>query len=164
MLFLRRTSRFFALPSSSVLAAFVAISLCLLLAACGGERRNVFPPRASIQQLSVNADGSWAIKLRLQNFSNISMTLASVNGKLQMAGADAGALSVNPGLRIGPESAEVIDVAVSAPNAARAAFAAGGNVSYTLVGRISTSDPRGDTPYDFSGQLSPVPGLPGVFR
>lgn len=159
MFLLRRISRFF--PAFS---ACTVVALCLVLVACGGERRNVFPPRASIQQISVNADGSWAMKVRLQNFSNVSMTLASVNGTLQVAGKDAGLLSAAPGLRIGPESAEVIDVALTAPDAARQPFAAGGNVSYTLVGRIATSDPRGDTPYEFSGQLSPVPGLPGVFR
>ena len=48
--------------------------LCLALAACsGGLVRRVSPPAASIQQLTVNADGSWSVDLRLQNYSSIPM-------------------------------------------------------------------------------------------
>ena len=137
--------------------------LCLAIAGCYGERKNVFPPRASIQELTSKPDGSWSLKLRLQNFSNVAMTFAHVDGKLQVGGVDAGNIALAPNLRIGPESADVIDVALTAAPDARANLGSG-NVHYVLVGRIITSDPKRDEPYEFSNQLSPVPGLPGVFR
>lgn len=137
--------------------------LCLATAGCYGERRNVFPPRASIQELSSKADGSWSLKIRMQNFSNVTMTFAHVDGKLQVGGVDAGSIAASPNLRIGPESADIIDTTLAASPAARAKLA-GGSVRYALVGRILTSDPKTDAPYEFTGQLSPVPGLPGVYR
>lgn len=137
--------------------------LCLSLSGCYGERKNVFPPRASIQELTSKPDGSWSLKLRLQNFSNVSMTFARVDGKLQVGGVDAGSIALATDLRIGPESADVIDAALSAAPAARVKLG-GDNVHYVLVGRIVTSDPKRDEPYEFSSQLSPVPGLPNVFR
>ena len=137
--------------------------VCVAIAGCYGERRNVFPPRASIQELTSKPDGSWSLKLRLQNFSNVAMTFAHVDGKLQVGGVDAGSIAFAPNLRIGPESADVIDVALTAAPDARVKLGSG-NVHYVLVGRIVTSEPRRDEPYEFSSQLSPVPGLPGVFR
>ena len=139
------------------------LGLCLALAGCFGERRNVFPPRASIQQLTRMPDGSWSLKVRLHNFSNVAMTFAHVDGKLQIDGIDAGNIALAPNLRIGPESADVIDAVLTPPPAARARLG-NANVRYVLVGRIATSEPKRDTPYDFTDQLSPVPGLPGVFR
>lgn len=137
--------------------------VCLALAGCFGERRNVFPPRASIQELTSKSDGSWSLKVRLQNFSSVAMTFAQVDGKLQIGGVDAGRIALAPNLRIGPESADVIDAALTATPDARARLGTG-NVRYALVGRITTTDPRSEAPYEFSSQLSPVPGLPGVFR
>ena len=136
------------------------IALCLAIAGCYGERRNVFPPRASIQELSSKPDGSWLLKVRLQNYSNITMTFAHVDGKLQVGGVDAGNIALALNLRIGPESADVIDASLTAAAAARAKLA-GGSVRYVLVGRILTSEPKTDAPYEFTG---PVPGLPGVYR
>jgi hypothetical protein len=144
-------------------ASLCLVGLCLALAGCFGEPRNVFPPRASIQELTSKADGSWSLKLRLQNFSNVAMTFAQVDGKLRVGGVDAGSITLAPNLRIGPESADVIDATLTASPAARAALAAG-NVRYVLAGRIVTSEPKRDDPYEFSSQLSAVPGLPGVFR
>lgn len=140
----------------------------LLLAGCagGGQVRNVFPPRASIQQLSVQPDGAWRLQLRLQNYSNVSATFASIAATVAIAAQPAGSVRAAPNLRIGPESADVVDTALTPSPAARARIAAmhGGNVPYTLDGHIITSDPRGDYPFHFEGDLSPVPGLPGVLR
>lgn len=146
------------------LASVCLIGLCMALGGCFGERRNVFPPRASIQELTSRPDGSWSIKLRLQNFSNVAMTFTNVDGKLQVGGVDAGHIALAPNLRIGPESADVIDTALTAAPGARARLGSGSNVRYVLVGRITTTDPHSDAPYEFTGQLSPVPGLPGMFR
>src|SRR5690606_3602572 len=47
----------------------LATTAALLLAACSsGPVRRVSEPSASIQQLTVRADGSWSVDLRLQNY------------------------------------------------------------------------------------------------
>lgn len=142
--------------------------LPLLLAGCvgGGQVRNVFPPRASIGQLTVQPDGNWTLQLRMQNYSNVSATFTRIDAKVEIAAQPAGSVSAAPNLRIGPESADVVDTTLAPSPAARAAVAAlrSGSIAYKLDGRIVTSDPKGDYKYHFEGQLSPVPGLPGVLR
>ena len=155
-----RLSRFARLAALLVLAG-------LLLTGCfGGERINIFPPRASIQQLTMQADGSWKLQLRLQNFSNITMTVATADAKIEIAGNIAGSVSTAPNVRIGPESAEPVEVTLKPASEAAGAFTGPtiGSVRYKLSGRIVTNDPTGDYPYAFEGELSPVPGLNGVFR
>ena len=148
------------------LAAILLLTGLILSGCFGGEKINIFPPRASIQQLAVQADGSWKLQLRLQNFSNVSMTVATADAKIEIAGNIAGNVSVAPNVRVGPESAEPIEVVLkpSATAANAVSGLQGGNVHYKLGGRIVTSDPAGDYPYAFEGELSPVPGLSGVFR
>ncbi|MBS0457271.1 MAG: LEA type 2 family protein [Proteobacteria bacterium] len=145
---------------------------CLLLAtlaltACGsGQVKNVFPPRASIQQLTLQPDGHWKLQLRVQNFSNVSATYSRIEAKVSVAGQDAGMVTASTNLRIGPESADVLDAELTPSAAARQAVASltAGNIAYKLAGRIVASDPKGDYTYTFQGDLSPVPGLPGVLR
>ena len=53
-------------------------TLALLLAGCGsGPVRRVSEPAASIQQLTVRADGRWDVALRLNNFSSVAMRFDS---------------------------------------------------------------------------------------
>ncbi|MBS0212124.1 MAG: hypothetical protein JSR26_02950 [Proteobacteria bacterium] len=145
-----------------------AALLPLLLAGCmgGGQVRNIFPPRASIQQLTVQPDGHWKLQLRAQNYSNVSTTFARIDARVEVAGQLAGNVSVSPNLRVGPESADVAEVAlVPSPAIARSlSLPTVGNIAYKLSGTIVTSDPKGEYKYSFEGQLSPVPGLPGVLR
>lgn len=139
----------------------------LTLTACGsGQVKNVFPPRASIQQLTIQPDGHWRLQLRVQNFSNVSATYSRIEAKVNIAGNDAGTVVASPNLRIGPESADVVDAEVTPSAASRQALEAlkVGNIAYKLAGRIVASDPKGDYTYTFQGELSPVPGLPGVLR
>jgi hypothetical protein len=160
LLFLRqsiRTRMQIMRPIRSLCAFAIVALVTLVLAGCFGETKNIFPPRASIQQITVQADGSWRVQLRLQNYSNVS---------IEMAGNPAGSVSASPAMRIGPESADVIDVSlVPAPAAAQAIAAAhAGNLRYRIAGRITTTDPQGDYQYTFESVLSPVPGLNGVLR
>jgi len=143
-----------------------AAALALVLGGCAGETKNIFPPRASIQQLTLQADGSWKVQLRLQNYSNISTTFGTVDAKIEIAGAAAGSVSAAPALRIGPESADMIETSLTPSPAAAQAVAAlhAGNLRYKLAGRITTTDPVGDYQYAFESVLSPVPGLNGVLR
>ncbi len=143
-----------------------AILLLVLVGCSSSPVRNIFPPRASIQQVTVQADGSWKLQLRLQNYSNVSTTFATVDAKIELAGTAGGSLSAAPAIRIGPESADIVEVGLKPSPAAAQALAAlhTGNIRYKLAGRITTSDPKGDYPYTFESVLSPVPGLNGVLR
>lgn len=144
------------------------VILALLLTACAGEpRKNIFPPKASIQQLARQTDGSWKLQLRLQNFSEVAMTFAKVDAKIEIDGVDAGSVNVAPSIRVTAESADPFDVDFRLAPAAAArlsALHADGNVPYKISGRIVTSEPRGDYEFRFESRLSPVPGLDGVLR
>ncbi len=149
------------------LRLYLPMLAILPLAGCGGGMvRNVFPPRASLQQLTVQPDGRWDLQLRLQNYSNVSATFASVDASVTVAGTPAGRVSASPNLRIGPESADVAAATLTPAAAARQAVAGAGSgsIAYRLDGRILTSEPKGDYSYHFEGNLSPVPGMPGVWR
>lgn len=72
-------------------------TLALLLAGCAsGPIKRVSEPTASIQQLSVGADGQWTVDLRLQNFSNVPMRFDQVALKLRTGDEAAGELKLRP--------------------------------------------------------------------
>jgi hypothetical protein len=144
--------------------------LLLLLAACGdGVRERVFPPTVSLQELALQQDGRWVLKLRLQNFSNVPMRFDRVDATLQIATAPAGKIALAPDLSVGPESAEIVEYVLlpgsAAANHVVMANQRRSNVAYALTGTIVSSEPdsRQDD-FEFKSQLSAVPGLPGVLR
>lgn len=152
------------------------ISLILLafaLAACGGDgvRQRLFPPSASIQELAVQPDGSWKLKVRVQNFSNVSMTVARVEAQMKIAAASAGRIVITPGVAVPPESAEVFDTTLMPQSAAAnhvqnaTTQRLGGQIAYSLTGRIESSEPdqRRDE-FEFKSRLATVPGLERVLR
>ena len=148
------------------------LGLIALLSASGGGsgvRERIFPPSASVQELAIGSDGRWTLKLRLQNFSNVSMRIDSVAAELHVAGQPAGRIEAQPGLDVPPESAEIVEVVVTPASAAAAAVRAAtdqrGNVRYAISGTIRSSEPdsRRDE-FSFDSQLSAVPGLAGVLR
>lgn len=147
------------------------VCVALLAACASGPVRRVSEPSARIQQLTVKADGSWTVDLRIENFSSINMRFDAVQLTLKLAGADAGAVTAQPALTIGPESADVVSVAVTPTVAAKLAVAdaLAGNrgVDYTLAGDV-TATPDEQRQREFrierSSALSPAPGLPGVLR
>ena len=144
-----------------------------LLAGCSsGPVRRVSEPSALIQQLTVRADGRWAVELRIENFSSIPMRFDAIDLSLKIAPeAGAGQLRASPALSIGPESADVITLTMTPQAAAKIAvadaLASGRTVSYTLRGRVdATPDQAKSRSFDIdrSSVLSPAPGLPGVLR
>lgn len=146
---------------------------CALLTACAsGPPRRVSEPAASIQQLTVRADGGWSVDLRLQNYSSLQMRFGQMNLQLAVSGEAAGALQAQPGLSVGPESADVVTVSLTPSSSARIrmadALAAGRGVAYTLEGTLDAApeDRTRTRSYQIkrASQLSPVPGLPGVLR
>jgi len=158
------------------MARFPIIALllaCLWLTSCAsGPPRRVSEPTASIQQLTVRADGSWSVELRLQNYSSIPMRFEGVRLAITLGGENAGTLQHQPRMTIGPESADVVTVAFAPASGARIALAdalAGGRgVDYALDGTIDATPEDRDNVRDYEierkSALSPVPGLPGVLR
>lgn len=148
-------------------------ALVMILATCAsGPPRRVSEPAASIQQLTVGADGAWSIELRLQNYSSVPMRFDGVDLGLATGDVDAGRLLAQPGITVGPESADLVSVRLAPTAGARMlvadALAGRGGVSYALEGTITAApaDRGGSRPYDIERRsaLSPVPGLAGVLR
>jgi hypothetical protein len=150
----------------------LAIAAALLLAACShGPVRRISEPSAQVQQLTVRADGRWSVELRIENFSSIPMRFDSVDLALAFGENEAGHVTAQPAITIGPESADVVAV-VFTPQAAGKlavadALAGGRSIAYTLGGTITaTPDEARQRSFDVKrgSQLNPAPGLPGVLR
>jgi hypothetical protein len=150
-----------------------AVAALLLLAGCAsGPVRRVSEPAVGIQQLTVGADGNWSVDVRINNFSSIPMRFDAFDLKLSVGGQDAGTLSAQPALDIGPESADVVTVALKPQAMARLqvadALASGQGVAYSLSGSVRAT-PEKAKQRDFDevkreSRLSPVPGVPGALR
>jgi hypothetical protein len=148
------------------------LSISVLLAACGGGLvRRVSEPAASIQQLTVHADGSWSLDLRLQNYSSIPMRFDNADLAVTVGDQAAGNLRATPAISIGPESADVITLTIKPTAEARMAVAdalAGRHsLGYTLKGKLqAVPDEKKSRSFDIDSRnaLNPVPGLDGVLR
>ena len=129
-------------------------------------------PAARIQQLTVGADGSWTVQVRLENFSSIPMRFDRFSLSLRADGHDAGTLQAEPALDIGPESADVVEARLAPAAAAKLAvadvLADGRGLSYQLTGTVTATPDESRKPRDFEVEyrsgLNPAPGLPGVLR
>jgi len=152
-------------------AAFLALS-CLVLAACStGPARRVSEPAASIQQLTVQADGNWSVALRIDNFSSVPMRFDAVELAITVNGVAAGTLRGNAGITIGPESGDVATLALSPGAAAKVhvadALVSRRSVGYALAGHVDATPRDGrQRSYEIEREsaMTPVPGLPGVLR
>jgi hypothetical protein len=146
--------------------------LCATLAGCGGGPvKRVSEPAASIQQLTVRADGSWSVDLRINNFSSVPMRFDNVSLAIAVGGEAAGTLQGQPAISIGPESADVATLTLKPASAARIAVAdalsSRKSLAYTLKGRVDATPEEGKSrSFDIerSSALNPVPGLAGVLR
>lgn len=151
-----------------------AMLLAVFLVACssGGTPRRVSDPAASLQQLTVEADGRWSIELRLQNYSSVPMRFDAVSLAFTVEELEAGTLAAQPALTIGPESADVVTVAFDPSPDARLLLAGrladGRGVQYRLEGTVDAAPTDRGKVRDYKvkrdSRLSPVPGLPGVLR
>ena len=159
-------------PRSHRRVAWIA-ALTLLLAGCGsgGPVRRISEPAASIQQLTVRADGSWEVQVRLDNFSSVPMRFTATNIQVAFDNGAAATLQSQPQIVIGPESADVATATVSPLPEGRAriatALADGRSLNYTLGGTVDAGPEDGKArPYKIklTSALTPVPGLPGVLR
>lgn len=138
-----------------------ALVLGAMLTACsGGPPRRVHPSTASIQQLAVEADGSWRVQLRVQNFSTFPMRYEGVEAKLSVDGKDAGTLATALDLEILANSGDVVEARMQGGPA----LPRGRDFAYRLEGTIRTSEPRESFDFERSSRLSPVPGIADTWR
>ena len=152
---------------------FLVATLGVLLAGCGsgGPVRRISEPAASIQQLTVRADGRWDVEVRLQNYSSVPMRFAATDIQVAFDNGAAATVQAQPQLSIGPESADVFVATVSPLPEGRAriatALADGRGLNYTLGGTVDAG-PEDGKPRSYkvklNSELTPVPGLPGVLR
>jgi len=157
----------------STARVFLAIAAtCLLLAGCSsGPVRRVSTPAVNIQQLTVRADGSWSVDLRIDNFSSMPMRFDRASLAMTLGGQAAGTLQGQPALSIGPESADVATLVLAPASTAKIAIAdalaRGGSIEYALEGTLDAA-PEGGRVRSFDvkrrNTLSTVPGLTGVLR
>lgn len=139
-----------------------ALFVLLLVTACGGGPvKRVSAPTASIQELAVQPDGQWRLRLRLQNFSNVAMTFDRLTATLTVTGREIGTIEAPLDLDVAPESADVFEVTLT-PAAGSTLVAA--DFGYELKGRISSREPKRDFPFERTSRLSPVPGLADTWR
>jgi len=149
--------------------------LCMLslLAGCagGGPVRRVSEPAANLQQLTVQADGSWLVEVRIDNFSSVPMRFERVDLAVALAGQPPTPLQATPALTIGPESADVVEIraqpSAGAKVAVADALARRRSVDYHLEGTLTAApEDRSARDYDVErdNALSPVPGITGVLR
>ncbi len=134
----------------------------LVLAACGsGPTKRVSAPTASVQELAVQADGSWRLLVRVQNFSNVSMTFDSLEASLEVDGKPVGTISSTLDLDVPGSSADVFETTLVP---AAATGLGDRDFAYKLEGRITSREPSGDFRFERSSRLSPVPGLAATWR
>ncbi|MCF7752106.1 LEA type 2 family protein [Bacillus subtilis subsp. subtilis] len=156
----------------SILLLALVAGTTLALAACGnGVVKRVSPPAASVQQLTVRADGGWDVALRLQNFSSMPMVFDDVSLTLTVGEEDAGTLTAKPAVSIGGVSADVITLRLQPASSARlvVADALAGNrtLAYALKGTVSATPlekKQRSFDVDSRSTLNQAPGLPGVLR
>ncbi|RRN54967.1 hypothetical protein EIM48_11945 [Pseudoxanthomonas sp. SGNA-20] len=151
----------------------LALALAMaLLAGCGGKVKRVSAPAASIQQLTVESDGSWTVDLRLHNYSSMSMRFERVSLAVSVDEHEAGTLEATPAISIGPSAADTVRATLRPQPMARLAVAdalAGRRaLSYRLQGNVSATPEEASKPRSFEldarSSLNPAPGLQGVLR
>lgn len=163
---IRRSSR------SAPRARFPALACAaLLLAGCTGLGTKLQPPTASIQQLTVNADGTWAAIVRFQNYSyDTGMHVYSIDAELTLDHKSAGHLAISPALDIPAMEADIA-TATFKPDAAGVAALAEAKphaVQYALTGTLlvgkGTTGSAQSFNLDDTGYMSPVPGVSNIWR
>lgn len=134
----------------------------ILLASCGSSQvKRVSPPTASVQELVIRADGSWHLRMRLQNFSNMPMTFSRIDAELEVADQAVGSIKLPFNLDIPGESADVFEASLTPKSGNQVPT---GNFSYRLHGTISSSEPNGNFKFERKSRLSPAPGLANTWR
>lgn len=146
------------------------IMLCLMLVitACGGPIKRVFPPQVSLQEIVLQSDGQVSVKFRIQNYSTVPTSYSQITGNLKFGDIDAATLAFNPAISVGPGSNEIVQqnfrLNTAAQNAINSAIKNRSRLGYKLTGEITSSEPRGRYDIKYESALNAVPGLSGTLR
>jgi len=100
---------------------FVLCLLALLAGCGGGPVKRVNPPIASIQQLSVQPDGTWKLDVRIQNFSTVPMTFSTLEAAVEIDDRPGAQIFAHPNLDLPGKAADLTtlpDTGTPAGNAA----------------------------------------------
>jgi hypothetical protein len=146
----------------------LAAAFLMLLVACGGPVKRVFPPQVSLQEMVLTANGQATLKFRIQNFSTLPTRYSRISAAMKIAGNDAARLDFNPDVSVGPGSIEVVTqtiaISAEAKTAIESALKNRSRIAYSLMGEIKSSEPRGNFDMKYESALNPVPGLANTLR
>jgi hypothetical protein len=146
----------------------IMLCLMLIITACGGPVKRVFPPQVSLQEVVLNANGEASAKFRIQNYSTVTTRFSRIVSNLRIAGNEGARLDFNPDVSIGPGSIEVVSQTFTLSAEAKASIETAlknrTRISYSLGGDISSSEPRSSFEIKYESALNPVPGLPNTLR
>ena len=161
-------------PSPALPRALLFLGLAcatLALAGCFGAGTKLQPPTASIQQLTVNSDGTWAAVVRFQNYSyDTGMHVYAIDADLTLNGKPAGHLAFSPALDIPEMDADIATETIKPDASGAAALAAAKRnaIQYELKGTLSVGKGEKGGAQSFKldgkGYISPVPGVSNIWR
>lgn len=153
------------------LTAVVLLGAALALAGCTGLGTKLQPPTASIQQLTVQSDGTWVAVVRVQNYSyDTGMHVYSIDADLALNGKPAGHVTLSPALDIPAMDADIATATFKPDAAGAAALAAAKRnaVQYELKGTLAVGKGEKGGAQSFKldgkGYISPVPGVSNIWR
>jgi hypothetical protein len=157
-----------------LLRGFLLAMLAAGLIACGPQKKSVYPPTLSIQQLVVRPGGQWQLTVRIQNNSYGEMDFKSLDGQLQIAELVPIRLHATFERDIPALAGDVIQLDVlptalmSVALQAIAGKGSAGSLAYRISGSANARPEQEKQPrdFDFNGNdwLSPVPGIPDTYR
>lgn len=154
-----------------ILAATALLAGMAMLGACTGAATKLQPPTASIQQLTVQSDGTWVAIVRFQNYSyDTGMHVFAIDATLSLDDKPAGRIAFSPALDIPAMDADIGSVTFRPDASGTAALTAAARnaVQYELKGTLSVGKgSKGGAQtfkLDGKGYISPVPGVSNIWR
>lgn len=145
----------------------------LSLVACG-QVRHVFPPAINIQQLNAPPQGDWTATLRLHNQSyDANVRFDQIRLDVTLGGVAVGSIQRDISIDVPERSSDIAEVTFTPDAAARDTLShlktAGDakQLQYGIQGSATISDEGKHSKtfdIDHSGWLSPVPGVPHLYR
>jgi len=155
-------------------ARAVLLAGLALVAGCGPQKKSVFPPAVTLQQVSAKATGPWHVTLRLRNNSYGGMSFETLRGTLRVGDLGGVLLDARIDQDIPSFAADVTTIDIlptpemSKALAALAAKGSSGALPYTIDGQVTATPEKEKASRAFevrgNNWLSPVPGIPDTYR